>query len=172
MSDSIRNYLFLGEDGPKFDLFAIDIHRARNHRIPSYNHARIAYGLKPYDTWKEFKSLDSRLQQNEHEIKEKLSSVYRNPWEADSFVAGLAADWVRTPETKKHHDYSNVGDLFEAAIISQFQRTRTGDRYWYTRNLDFVNCYDDLEPVQHRRLSDVIRDNFKSCDIPDDVFKV
>jgi len=72
----------------------------------------------------------------------------------------------------KDNDYSNLGDLFEAAIISQFQRTRTGDRYWYTRNLDIINCDGDLENVQHRKLSDIIRDNVKSCHIPDEVFKV
>jgi len=168
IADSIRNHLF-ETDHHRFDLFAIDIQRSRDHKIPSYNHARIAYGLKSVDSWKDFDSLDKDLGQDADDIKEKLSTVYRNPWEADPIVAGLAADWVRP---KKVHDYSNVGDLFEKAIISQFQRTRTGDRYWYTRHLDKVNCDGDLDSVEHRTLADVIRDNVQSAEIPDDVFRV
>jgi len=173
IADSVRNNLWKKHHGhPQIDLFAVDIQRGRDHRIPSYNHVRTAYGLKPFDTWDDFKSLDKRLGEDEEEIKHDLHKVYRNPWECDSIVGGLADDWVRTPYSQKHHDYSNLGDLFEAAVISQFQRTRTGDRFWYSRNLDIVNCYGDLKPVEHRTLADVIRDNIKHVDIPDDVFKV
>jgi hypothetical protein len=172
ISDSIRNFLFPGNDShPHFDLFAIDIQRGRNHKIPSYNHARKAYGLYTVDSWHEFDSLDKRLGENEHNLKSHLSKVYRNPWEADAIVAGLAADWVRTHYSEEHHDYSNLGDLFEVAIISQFHRLRVGDRFFYSRNLDEVNCHG-LPPVQHRTLADVIRDNVKHVHIPDEVFKV
>jgi len=172
ISDGVRNYLFPGDDKhPHFDLFAVDIQRARDHKVPTYNHARIAYGLYPVESWHDFNSLDERLGENEHELKKELSKVYRSPWEADSIVGGLAADWVRTSYTKKHHDYSNLGDLFEAAVISQFQRLRTGDRFWYSRNLDEVNCHGALAPVEHRTLADVIRDNVPHVHIPDNVFK-
>jgi len=173
IADVVRNHLFQEPHGPpKYDLFSIDIQRGRDHKIPSYNHARQAYGLKPFHSWEDFDALDERLNQDEKELKSDLAKVYRNPWEADSIVAGLAADWVRTPYTEKHHDYSNLGDLFEAAIISQFQRTRVGDRFFYSRNLDEVNCHGDLKPVEHRKLSDVIRDNVHDVHLPDDVFKV
>jgi len=172
ISDSIRNSLFKGHGKFVYDLFSMDIQRGRTHFIPDYNHARIAYGLKPVNTWEEFNSLDERLGENEKEIKYHLSKVYRNPWEADSIVAGLAADWVRTEETLRRNDVSNLGELFEASVISQFQRTRMGDRFWYTRNLDIINCDDQLEPVQDRTLADVIRDNLNHCEIPADVFKV
>jgi hypothetical protein len=172
MSDVVRNNLFRGEfPHHHFDLFAIDIQRGRDHCMPSYNHARKAYGLKPVDTWYDFDALDERAGQNVHELKTKLRKVYRNPWEADAIVGGIAADWVRTPYTLAHKDYSNVGDLFESAIISQFQRTRTGDRFWYARNLDKINCHG-LEPVEHRTLAKVIRDNVKGAKVPDDVFRV
>lgn len=171
IADSIRNNLFKNKH-QRFDLWAIDIQRGRDHKIPSYNHARKAYGLEPFDSWKEFNSLGRDLEQDENEIKHKLSTVYRNPWEADAIVPGVAADWVRTKYTKRRNDYSNIGDLFEEAIISQFQRTRTGDRFWYTRHLDLINCNGDLEPVQKRTLADVIRDNVEHVHIPDDVFKV
>jgi len=173
MSDSIRNFLWKGNDKyPKFDLFAIDIQRGRDHEIPSYNHARIAYGLQPVDSWEQFNSLDERLGQNEAELKSQLNKAYRNPWEADSIVAGLAADWVRTEYTAKNNDYSNLGDLFEAAIISQLQRTRVGDRFWYSRNLEIVNCYGDLKPVEDKILAEVIRENIPYVQIPDELFKV
>jgi len=171
ISDSIRNELFKSPHHQSFDLWSIDIQRSRDHKIPSYNHARVAYGLKPFHSWHDFNSLDDRLEQDPNEIKHKLSKVYRNPWEADAIVPGVCANWVRTKFTDEHNDYSNIGDLFEAAIISQFQRTRTGDRFWYSRNLDEINC-EGLEPVQHRTLAKVIRDNFEECHIPDDVFKV
>jgi len=172
MSPVIRNQLFRGEfPHHHFDLFAIDIQRGRDHCIPSFNHARKAYGLEPYDSWHDFDAIDERVGQNVHELKSDLAKAYRNPWEADAIVGGVASDWVRTPYTEHHHDYSNVGDLFESAIISQFQRTRVGDRFWYSRNLDEINCHG-LEPVQHRTLAKIIRDNVKGCNIPDDIFKV
>jgi len=173
IADSVRNWLFGGNHhNPHNDLFSIDIQRGRDHKIPSYNHVRVAYGLKPFHSWEDFTSLKEDLGVNQHELKHKLSTVYRNPWEADSIVAGLAADWVRTEYTRKHHDYSNLGELFEAAVISQFQRTRVGDRFWYSRNLDEINCHGELEPVQHRTLFAVIKDNIKDVHIPHQVFKV
>jgi len=176
ISDSIRNYLFMENGQVKYDLFAIDIQRGRNHYIPDYNHARISYGLEPLDTWEDFDSLDERLGENARGIKQDLAKIYRNPWEADAIIAGMAADWVRTPETLRRHDVSNLGELFEAAIISQFQRSRVGDRFWYTRNLDIIDCDRELEPVLSRTLADVIRDNFlrgrEDCFIPDNVWKV
>jgi len=171
MSDSIRNFLFKSPHKPSVDLFATDIQRGRDHLIPSFNHVRVAYGLQPYDTWEAFDSLDSQFGQDAHEIKLKLSTVYRTPWEADPFVAGVAENWVISRFSEKHHDYSNLADLFEAAIISQFQRTRVGDRFWYIRNLDIIN-QRGLEPVQHRSLAKIIRDNIDGVDIPDEVFKV
>jgi len=170
-ADSIRNYLFQGKSKkPLYDLLAIDIQRGRDHKIPSFNHARKAYGLKTYDSWDDFDALD--IHQNATLLREQLSKIYRNPWEADSFIGGIASNWVRTNISKANHDYSNLGDLFEAAIISQFQRTRVGDRFWYSRNLDEVNCNGDLPPVEKRTLADVIRDNIAGVNIPDQLFKV
>jgi len=172
IADVIRNYVFPGDfEHPKFDLFAVDIQRGRDHCIPSYNQARKAYGLYPVDSWDKFDAVDERLGVDVQKLKTDLHKVYRSPWEADAIVAGLAADWVRTPYTHKHHDYSNLGDLFESAIISQFQRTRTGDRFWYSRNLDHV-YFKGLQPVEERTLADVIRDNIEHVNIPDEVFKV
>jgi len=172
IADSLRNNLWRKPHShPYLDLFAIDIQRGRDHKIPTFNHVRKAYGLDTVETWDDFKALTKALGQNETELKLDLAKVYRSPWEADCIVAGLATDWNRSAFSKKHHDYSNLGDLFEAAVISQFQRTRTGDKYWYSRNLDQINC-DGLTPVQERTLADVIRDNIDNVNIPDDVFKV
>jgi len=152
---------------------ALDIQRARDHGIPSCNDARIAYGLPAIDNWNDFTFMDKGNGQNEQEVHNEISSVYDNPWEADSFACGLAEKWVNSKYASQHHDYSNLGKLFEAAVISQFQRTRIGDRFWYTRNLDEVHCYGALPDMTNRTLADVIRDNCdQRVDIPDDVFKV
>jgi len=173
-SDSIRNSLFQGySKHPKYDLMAMDIQRSRDHGIPSCNEARIAYGLSPIEDWDDFYFMDKRNGQNETQIYNDVSFVYRNPWEADSFVCGLAEKWVDSKIASKHHDYSNLGKLFEAAIISQFQRTRIGDRFWYTRNLDEVHCNGDLPDINSRSLADVIRDNsVDQIDIPNSLFKI
>jgi len=173
-SDTIRNQLFQGySKRPLYDLMAMDIQRSRDHGIPSCNDARIAYGLPSIDNWDDFYFMDKANGQNEQQVQGRVSSVYQNPWEADSFVCGLAEKWVTSQYSQQHGDYSNLGKLFEAAVISQFQRTRIGDRFWYLRNLDEVHCYGELPDMTSRTLADVIRDNcMEEISIPDEVFRV
>jgi len=172
-ADSIRNHLFDGHNHYHYDLMSFDIQRARDHGIPSCNHARIAYGLHPIEDWEYFDFLDKANGANEKEVESEVSHVYKNPWVADAFICGLAEKWVDSKYAEKHHDYSNLGKLFEAAIISQFQRLRIGDRFWYTRHIETVCSHGDLEDVRHRTLADVIRDNaVEKIDLPDYIFRV
>jgi len=94
------------------------------------------------------------------------------PSKADAFGCALAQNWVETPETTAHNDYSNLGKLFETAIIDQFYRTSSGDRFWYTRNLDKIDL-DPLPKVTSRTLAQMMRDNAEyDLKIPDNVFRV
>jgi len=73
--------------------------------------------------------------------------------------------------TEAHHDYSNLGELFEAAIVSQFYRVRAGDRFWYQLHLDEITCASELPPLNTRTLAQIIRDNSPfPVDIGDTVF--
>jgi len=152
-----------------FDLYAIDIQRARDLSVPLCNDVRIAHGLEPIETWDDFDALN--IGQDPEVIRNQLKSLYPTPYEADSYVCGLAENWVFTDETLAHNDYSNLGLLFEESIISQFERLIVGDRFWYSRNLDEINI-DGLPDVSTRTLAQVIRDNAgKDIDIQDNVFR-
>jgi len=173
IASSVRNHLFEGHNPYNYDLLALDIQRSRDHGIPSCNNARIAYGLHAVEDWDYFNFLDKTNGAIKEEVEHAVSEVYKNPWEADAFICGLAEKWVDSKYAEKHHDYSNLGKLFEAAIISQFQRLRIGDRFWYTRHLETVCSNGDLEDVKERTLADVIRDNsVHKIWIPDYLFRV
>lgn len=46
--DSIRNMLIVAPGSEiKLDLYSLNIQRAKDHGLPSYNTIREAYGLKP-----------------------------------------------------------------------------------------------------------------------------
>jgi len=183
--DEIRNELFQNGAGhPILDLYSLDIQRGRDHFLPTYNKARIAYGLEPAQNWADFEALDEDDNSDPQLVRRKLNSVYATPEECDSIVCGNAEDWVH-PENRRiaflnklkvrdipsiPDDYSHIGDLFEHALFDQFTRARDGDRFWYQKDLKRVQV-SGLTPPQSRKLSDVIRDNTDAI-IHDDVFIV
>ncbi len=149
--NSVRNFLF---DPPSpgvngFDLFALDVQRARDHGLPDYNSMRAAYGLRRVASFAQITS-DVILQQ-------KLLDLYGDVNNIDAFVGGLAEDHVRG---------SSVGPLFHRIIADQFERLRDGDRFWYENNLSRA----ELREVRGTTLSDLIRRNTTINNIQDNAF--
>lgn len=53
--DDLRNLLVLDPTARqvKLDLFSLNIQRGRDHGIPTYNNARVAFGLPKINTFEE-----------------------------------------------------------------------------------------------------------------------
>ena len=116
MVDSVRNILFgaPGSGAGGQDLFALDIQRGRDVGLPTYNAARVAYGLAAVTCFSQITS-DPTLQG-------ELEQVYGTVDKVELFVGGLAED---------HATGSSMGATFQAIIANQFERVRDGDRLWY-----------------------------------------
>ncbi|MEM7206132.1 MAG: peroxidase family protein [Planctomycetota bacterium] len=150
--DDVRNFLFGPPGAGGFDLAALNIQRGRDHGLPSYNQARIDYGMAPADTFAEVSS--------DPEVQQRLARAFAAPDDIDLWVGGLAEDRASG---------SMVGELFLAILRDQFVRLRDGDRYWYQNALPpaFVAYVDSLS------LADIVRLNTTiGGELPDDVFRV
>lgn len=132
--DDVRN-LFLNAQN---DLASMDIHRAREYGLPSYNEARAYFNLSQATTWADVTS-DYMLQQ-------KLAQIYRNISALDPIVGGFAEDKL---------DGLTIGPLFYQSILEQFIRLRDGDRFWYTRTVPA----NELESIRTTTLADVVARN-------------
>ena len=143
--DGVRNFL---DDGPGFDLAAINIQRGRDHGIPDFNSMRIAIGLDPIDDF-------SELTSNE-ELAQKFTDVYGTPDNADPWLAMISEDQI--PGTM-------VGETMYAYLVDQFERLRTGDRFYFENALEPELAAE----IKATRLSDVIERN-TDLDVQDEVF--
>jgi hypothetical protein len=110
---NVRDLLF-GNGGGGEDLMARDVQRARDHGLPDYNTMRAAYGLPVVTSFSQISS-DPAVQQ-------KLAQTYSDVNHIDAFEGGLAEDHVAG---------SDVGPLFQAIMVDQFSRLRSGDRFFY-----------------------------------------
>jgi peroxidase len=150
--DDVRNFLFGPPAQGGFDLVALNIQRGRDHGLPSYNEARVAFGLPPAATFADVTG--------DPEIQARLASVYPSVDDVDVWVGGLAED---------HHPGAVVGELFFRVIRDQFERLRDGDRFWYQITLPEPL----LSWVEEQTLADVIRrDTRVGRELADDVFHV
>lgn len=171
MVDEIRNQLFenpfAGLAG--VDLMALDIQRGRDHGLPSYNESREAYGLEPVTSVTQITS-DPVTQQaliDLYGLDEQDPDTFEN---MDLFVGALAEDLV--PGT-------SVGVTTAIVLISQFERLRDGDRYFYLNDPDLYGEDGNLNPdlteiidLDTLLLSDIIRSNTGITNLQTDVFLI
>jgi len=145
----LRNFLFGAPGAGGFDLASLNIQRGRDHGLPDYNSARVAFGLPRVTDFSQITS-DPGLQA-------KLFQLYGNVDSIDLWIGGLAED---------HVSGASVGPTFRKIIANQFERVRDGDRFWYQRVF-----YDgQLYALQQTRLSDIIRRNTVITKIQDNAF--
>jgi peroxidase len=115
--NDVRNLLFnevVPGVGFGQDLMALDVQRARDMGIGSYNQLREAYGLPAVTS---FSQITSNVQ-----VQQELQQAYGNVNNIDPFEGGLAEDHVKG---------SDVGPLFQAIMVNQFARLRDGDRFFF-----------------------------------------
>ncbi|MFO0871087.1 MAG: peroxidase family protein, partial [Pirellulales bacterium] len=148
--DDVRNFLFGPPGSGGMDLAAMNIQRGRDVGLPSYNQARVDFGLPPVTSFADITS-DVAAQQ-------ALGSLYGSVDDIDVWVGGIAED---------HAPDALVGPLFRAIIGDQFRRTRDGDRFWY-ENGQLTDA--QLNFVRGTTLSGLIQRNTSITGLPDHVF--
>ena len=151
--DEVRNFLFGPPGAGGFDLAALNIQRGRDHGLPSYNVARVKYGLEPVTSFEEISS--------DPEVVARLKAAYDNVEQIDLWAGGLAED---------HKRKALVGPLYYKIIVHQFEALRDGDRFFYRNYLS----HREIRKVKHTKLSRIIRRNttIRQKEIPNDVFHV
>ncbi|MEO0576232.1 MAG: peroxidase family protein [Pseudomonadota bacterium] len=153
-NNDLRNFLFGAPGGGGLDLLSLNIQRGRDHGVPSYNDMREVFGLTRVAVFADITS-DVTLQT-------ALAVTYNSVDDIDLWVGGLSED----PLTAEG---SQLGELFRAMHVRQFEAFRDADRFWYERDL----TSDELRRIESTTLADVIRDNTTIGDeIQDNVFFV
>ena len=153
--DAVRNFLFFEmRPGPGMDLVTLNIHRGRDHGLPTYKEMRKTMGLSEVSDWRKLTS-DEVLQKG-------LASMYHSPGDMDLWVACLAED---------HAPGASVGPLAKRMFVDQFTRLRDGDPYHYKIDPDLKKVCDivDLERVT---LSKILKQNTRFKRMPDNVMRL
>ncbi|MCB1041282.1 MAG: hypothetical protein KDA94_17360, partial [Acidimicrobiales bacterium] len=114
ITDPLRNFLFGPPGSGGLDLAALNIQRGRDLGLPDYNQARIDFGLAPVTSFDDISS--------DELVRQRLRGNYASVNDIDVWVGMLAED---------HVPGAMVGELTRAVIVSQFKRSRDGDRYWF-----------------------------------------
>ena len=116
MAKSIHQQLFTTNFQYGYDLFAIDIQRARDQGTPTYAQAAEACGVVQVHYWGDLHRV------MESKTIDKLRSVYDDPRDMELVVGGMA---------EKHAPGAQVGPTFQCLIAEQFFSLRYGDRFFY-----------------------------------------
>ena len=131
ITPDLRGKVFGPLDFTRRDLMAVNMQRARDHGLPDFNSARVAYGLRRLRSFEELNPLygsDEIVTKN----IEDLRDVYNNDIDrCDIWACGLAETIpsdVTDPELLR---ISGPGELFTEVLFDQFQRIRHGDRFWW-----------------------------------------
>ena len=152
--NEVRNLLFnevVPGVGYGQDLIALDIERARDNGIGSYNQVRVAPGLPAVTSFAQITS-NAQVQ---HELQEAYGSVNN----IDAFEGGLAEDPVPG---------SIFGPLFQKIIAGQLTNLRNGDRFFYLN--EQFNSGEKAILQQGDTLAKVIEANTGITNLQSDVF--
>ncbi|XP_060078550.1 peroxidase-like [Ylistrum balloti] len=160
VEDGVRDFLFLDNRGHSFDLVALNIQRARDQGIPTYNEWRKLCGLVPATF---FTSGPGGLVDHEPESVRLLSTVYSDVDDIDLFTGGLSEITLPGAAT---------GPTFACIIATQFRSLKVGDRFWY-ENMHPITGFteEQLNEIKKIRLSRVMCDNLDVPFIQPNVFR-
>ncbi|XP_063244152.1 peroxidase-like [Bacillus rossius redtenbacheri] len=146
VTQEVTNHLFqqpLQQFG--MDLAAINVQRAREHGVPSYNQYRSWCGLPLMERW------SNMLHAMPNSTVHRYNDVYDHPDDIDLWSAGVA---------EQPAPGSMVGPTFNCLIARTFRRLRTGDRFWY-ENPGQPGSFtpDQLETIRSVKLSRLLCDS-------------
>ena len=132
ITPDLRGKVFGPLDFSRRDLMAINMQRARDHGLPDFNSARMAYGLPPVLSFEDLNPLYGMMDDVTRSI-ENLREVYNNDIsKCDIWACGLAETVPSGFERLLSDDIpAGPGELFTEVLYDQFMRIRHGDRFWY-----------------------------------------
>jgi len=149
--EDVRSFLFGAPGQGGLDLTALNIQRGRDLALPDFNTIRKDYGLARKSNFSQITSDPAKVA--------KLKQTYASVDDIDAFAGLLIED-----------DYPGaiVGETLRAVLVDQFERSRSGDRFWYESTLNS----QDLSIVEGTKLSDVIKRNTSIANIQRNAFYV
>ena len=154
ITPDLRGKVFGPLDFTRRDLMAVNMQRARDHGLPDYNAARLAYGLDRRNSFEEINELygvDPTVTDN----IENLRDVYNNEIDrCDIWACGLAET---IPSDGPLQELSGPGELFTEVLFDHFMRVRHGDRFWY-ENYRFNGIFteEEFETIKSLKIRDLL----------------
>ena len=171
ITPDLRGNVFGPLDFTRRDLMAVNMQRAREHGLPDYNTARVAYGLDPKNSFEQINELygvDNIVTEN----IENLRDVYNNDISrCDIWACGLAETIPSSEPTIGVR--SGPGELFTEVLFDQFMRVRHGDRFWYENVNNELFTTEEIESIKELSLKDLIilTTHIRESDISDNPFE-
>nr|XP_011763710.1 peroxidasin-like protein [Macaca nemestrina] len=155
LSLELTQRLFSAAYSAAVDSAATIIQRGRDHGIPPYVDFRVFCNLTSV---KNFEDLQNEIKDSE--IRQKLRKLYGSPGDIDLWPALMVEDLI--PGTR-------VGPTLMCLFVTQFQRLRDGDRFWYENPGVFTPA--QLTQLKQASLGRVLCDNGDSIQqVQADVF--
>lgn len=147
ITGEVTNHLFENRRIPHsgVDLIALNVQRARDHGIPSYNNYRALCNLKRATT---FEDLSREMAP---EVIARLKRIYASVDDIDLFPGGMS---------ERPLQGGLVGPTFACIIAIQFRQARKCDRFWYETDDPAIRFTEQqLAEVRKSTLSKVICEN-------------
>jgi len=149
-SPELTQHLFQQESEQfGLDLVSLNIQRGRDHGLAPYTAWRKLCGQEPVNSWKELSEMFPDMN------VARLQALYTSVDDIDLFIGGILE-----PPTEG----SLLGPTFLCIVGDQFQRIRSGDRFWYEEKENGFT-EEQLEEVRKTSLARVLCDNADGIEV-------
>ncbi|KAM8944082.1 eosinophil peroxidase [Lycaon pictus] len=153
--DELRDRLFQQVRRIGLDLAALNMQRSRDHGLPGYN------------AWRRFCSLSqprnlaqlSRVLRNQ-DLARKFLNLYGTPDNIDIWIGAIAEPLLPG---------ARVGPLLACLFEKQFNRARSGDRFWWEKKGVFTKR--QRKALRRISLSRIVCDNTGITTVSRDIFR-
>ncbi|XP_018331432.1 uncharacterized protein LOC108741220 [Agrilus planipennis] len=139
ITGEVTNHLFEDRKIPfsGIDLVALNVQRARDHGIPSYNNYRALCNLKRATTF------DDLSREIPPEVISRFKRIYSSVDDIDLFPGGMS---------ERPLQGGLVGPTFACIIAIQFRQLRKCDRFWY-ENEDPAIRFTEAQLAEIRKIT-------------------
>jgi len=140
------------------DIVAFNVQRGRDHQLPTYPSYKAYCGYEMPKTWEDMTDLISP------DHVHRLYHLYKRPADVDLYIA---------QNMERPVDGTLLGPTSHCLIRDQFERLKSGDRFFYTNSYVFTPY--QLSAIKKMTLSRVLcdyADNPEEMRLPRDMFRV